>query len=192
MNFVSPIKRKTDINAVKRVLFSQNIRDYAMFVLGINTGLRIGDLLGLKVEDVLSDIRPLIIADRIVIREQKTGKAKDFPLNLSAKDALKRYLLKAQLDLDSPLFPSRNKGGKVSISRIRAYYIISNAVKKAGLKIKAGTHTMRKTFAYSCYKDGIDIEHLMKILNHSSQAITLRYIGIEQEQLDKIYLDRNL
>lgn len=192
MNFVGPIKRKSDINAVKEVLFSLNLRDYAMFCLGINSGLRISDLLNLKVEDVITESKPLQIADRIVVREKKTGKAKEFPLNLSAKSALKTYLLKAQLEQYSPLFPSRIKNGTVPISRIRAYYIISNAVKTAGLKIRAGTHTMRKTFAYSCYKDGIELEYLMKILNHSSQAITLRYIGIEQERLDKIYLERNL
>jgi integrase len=185
---VQPIKKKSEIEAIKRVLYNQNIRDYAMFCLGINTGLRISDLLNLKVENVIAEEKYILIADRIVVREQKTGKTNDFAVNVSAKAALKEYLQRARLPVDSFLFPSRQGDGK-AISRSQAYNILRKATKKAGLKIQVGTHTMRKTFSYHKYKKGIEIETLAKLLNHSSPAITMRYIGIEQEMLDRVVLE---
>lgn len=188
MNFVQPIKKKSDIEAIKRVLFSNNMRDYALFTLGINSGLRISDILELNVEDVLDSDKGIQICDRIQIKEKKTGKTNDFILNISARSALKEYLLKANLPPGSPLFPSRKGGGTNPITRNQAYTLLRNAIKEAGLRLKAGTHTMRKTFAYHKYKKGVEIEILAKLLNHSSPAITMRYIGLEQEMLDKIVL----
>lgn len=189
MKTVQPIKKKSHIEAIKEVLYRQNLRDYAMFCLGINSGLRISDLLNLRVEDVISEIRPLQMADRILVKEQKTGKTNDFIVNLSAKAALKEYLLHAQLETDSPLFPSREGQGRKPISRSQAYNIIRIATKNAGLKLQVGTHTMRKTFSYQKYKKGVEIETLSKLLNHSSPGTTIRYIGIEQEMLDRIVLE---
>ena len=160
-----------------------------MSVLGINSGLRISDLLNLRVEDVISETKPLIIADRIVVKEKKTGKTNDFPVNLAGKTALKEYLLHTRLDPDSPLFPYRKKQGRKSISRSQAYNILRQATKNAGLKLQVSTHTMRKTFAYHKYRKGIEIEPLSKLLNHSSPGITIRYIGIEQKQLYLIVLE---
>ena len=188
MKTVQPIKKKSHIEAIKIALYRHNLRDYAMFVLGINSGLRISDLLTLKVEDVISDTKPLLMADRIIVKEKKTGKIKDFPVNLSAKTALKEYLIQARLDPDSPLFPSREAHGKKPVSRSQAYNILRQATKKAGLKLQVGTHTMRKTFSYHKYKKGVEIETLSKLLNHSSPSTTMRYIGIEQEKLDQIIM----
>ncbi|WP_245867347.1 hypothetical protein SPSIL_013860 [Sporomusa silvacetica DSM 10669] len=74
MELVEPIRNKKQIDALKKYLRGQNIRDYLLFVLGINSGLRISDLLKLTVGDVQGQ-------DRISVREQKTGKAKDFPIS---------------------------------------------------------------------------------------------------------------
>ncbi len=189
MKTVQPIKKKSHIEAIKMALYRHNLRDYAMFVLGINSGLRISDLLNLNVEDVISNTKPLLMADRIVVKEKKTGKTRDFPVNLSAKAALKEHLIQAHLETGSPLFPSREEQGNKPISRSQAYNIIRQATKNAGLKLQVGTHTMRKTFSYHKYKKGVEIETLSKLLNHSSPGVTIRYIGIEQEQLDRIVLE---
>lgn len=189
MNFVRPIRKKSEIDAIKRVLYSENLRNYALFCLGINSGLRVSDLLNLKVEDVVDQEKPLLVADRIVVREQKTGKTNDFIVNTAAKAALKEYLLHAHRDKHSPLFPSREGRGNKPITRSQAYNILRKATKKAGLDIKVGTHTMRKTFSYHKYKKGIEIETLAKLLNHSSPAITMQYIGLEQEMLDRVVLE---
>jgi len=89
------------------------------------------------------------------------------------------------------LFSSR-KGNNRPISRVQAYRIINEACRIAKIKGSIGTHTLRKTFGYWAYKQGIDITLLMRIFNHSSPAITLRYIGITQEEINEVYINLNL
>ena len=89
-NEVEPIKATKDINKVKQYLLGKdNKRDYCIFVVGINVGLRAGDLLSLKIGDVTDGTS---IFDDVTIKEQKTGKIKTFTLNKSAKEAITAYL----------------------------------------------------------------------------------------------------
>ena len=85
---------------------------------------------------------------------------------------------------DTPLFVT-NFGNR--LDRFAAYNIIKNACKAAGLEETIGTHTLRKTFGYHHYQQFKDVAILQKIFNHSSPQITLRYIGIEQDQIDESY-----
>lgn len=87
---------------------------------------------------------------------------------------------------DEPLFLTIFKN---RLERYAAYYIIRYACEEAGLQEKVGTHTMRKTFGYHHYKKYKDVAMLQKIFNHSSPQITLRYIGIEQDQIDEIIVE---
>lgn len=87
---------------------------------------------------------------------------------------------------DEPLFMTKFEN---RLSRVTAYYTIKEACKRANLEEKFGTHTMRKTFGYHHYKKYKDVAMLQKIFNHSSPAMTLRYIGIEQEEINKSYKD---
>ncbi len=187
MKYVQPIRDKNKIEAMKKVLKSQNLRDYALFVLGINSGLRISDLLSLKITDVVDEKRR--IRDRISLREQKTGKVKDFPLGQTSVKALQEYLRTLEQQ-EGYLFPSRKGGGP--ISRQHAWRIISQAAKTVGIDERIGTHTLRKTFGYWAFKSGVDITRIQKLLNHSSPGVTLAYIGITQEELDDVYLNLNL
>ena len=107
----------------------------------------------------------------------------------TCKKIITDYIKKQNLTTGA-LFPSR-KGG-TPISRIQAYRIINEAARIAKIKDQIGTHTMRKTFGYWAYKQGADISVIQKLLNHSSPGITLRYIGITQEQLDEVVLNLNL
>jgi len=182
MEFVQPIRDKKQLEKMKSYLLKQNQRDYVLFVLGINSGLRISDLLNLSIEDVKGK-------DRITLREQKTGKAKNFPLSDTSKKVIADYLKQQDL-ISGPLFPSR-KGGK-PISRIQAYRVINEAARQAKIKDNIGTHTLRKTFGYWAYKQGVDITIIQKLLNHSAPSVTLRYVGIQQDQLDDVYLNLNL
>lgn len=187
MEYVQPIRDKKQLDNMKRYLKEHNLRDWLLFTLGINSGLRISDLLRLTVEDVKDK-------GRITLREHKTGKSKDFPLSDTCKKAVKEYLKETGLT-DGILFPSRKKSGTKgtgAISRQQAYDIISNAAKEVGIKESIGTHTLRKTFGYHAYKSGVGIEVIQKLLNHSAPSVTLRYIGIEQEQLDDVYINLNL
>ena len=183
MELVEPIRDKKQIDNMKRYFKQSNYRDYLLFVLGINSALRISDLLKLKVSDVQNK-------DRITVREKKTGKLKDFPLSSNCIQAIHEYLKESNLTDNDYLFKSR-KGNK-AITREQAYRIINHASKQVGIDGHIGTHTLRKTFGYWAYKSGVSVEVIQKLLNHSSPSITLRYIGITQQQLDDVYINLNL
>ena len=190
MNTVEPIRDKNKIKLIKVVLKNKNIRDYLLFTIGINTGLRISDLLKLKLSDVMDHKNK--VKDNIYIREKKTGKEKVFSINKTAKDAIKEYINSLDnYDLDWYLFKSK-KGNNKAISRIQAYDILNDVAGEVGIKDKIGTHTLRKTFGYHARMKGVGIEILQKIFNHSAPGITMRYIGIAQDEMEDVYLDLNL
>ncbi len=182
MEYVEPIRSKQQIAAIKSCLKKQSLRNWLLFVLGINSGLRISDLLLLTIDDVKEK-------DRIIIREKKTGKVKDFPLSDSCKKSINEYLTNTD-NRSGWLFKS-NKGTQ-AISRIQAYRIIHQAARRIGIKEAVGTHTLRKTFGYWAYKSGVDITIIQKLLNHSAPSVTLAYIGITKDELDSIYINLNL
>ncbi|WP_312423111.1 site-specific integrase [Anaerospora hongkongensis] len=192
MEYVQPIRDKKQIENMKRYLKDSNLRDYLLFVLGINSGLRISDLLKLTVDDVKSK-------ERISIKETKTGKVKDFPLSDTCKKAIAEYLKETKLT-EGVLFPSRkNKGNDIAkaISRQQAYDVINKAAEEVRVitktnGIRIGTHTLRKTFGYHAYQSGVGIEVIQKLLNHSAPSVTLRYLGITQDELDEVYINLNL
>jgi len=175
MTTVEPIRKIENIKKVEKYLEKHNKRDLLMFTLGTNCGLRISDIVALNVGDVRNK-------SHIQITEKKTGKFKKFPINSKLKPMLEKYT--KGKNSDEPLFTTIFKN---RMNRFGAYYIIKTACKKAGIKEKVGTHTMRKTFGYHHYKKFKDVAMLQKIFNHSSPMITLRYIGIEQDQIDESY-----
>lgn len=174
MATVDPIRNISDIQKIKDELLKSSYRDYLFFQVGINTGLRISDILKLKVSDVKGKTH-------IEIREDKTGKTKKFILNEVVKSELEKFI--AQKKPGDFIFESRRSRG-IPLDRIRAYCILNEAAERAGLKIKIGTHTMRKTFGFHFYQQTKDIALLQQLFNHSSPSVTLRYIGINQKILD--------
>ncbi len=176
MAVVEPIRKFNDIKKVESILFKQNIRDFMFFVIGINCGLRISDILALDVKDVKNK-------KYIQLKEKKTGKFKKIPLNSKLKPLINKYT--KRLNLNEPLFKS-SSGERMN--RFEAYKIINKACCLAGLNENIGTHSLRKTFGYHYYKRFKDIVMLQKIFNHTSPWVTLRYIGIEQTQIEKSYL----
>jgi len=170
-NTVQPIRDLDKLEEMKAVLKRNNYRDFMMFVVGINTGLRISDLLKLTVGQVSNS--------HIMIIEQKTGKKKRFPINRHLRELLDEYTL--GMNDDDYLFPSR-KGGH--IGRVQAYRVMNQAAAAVGLE-DIGTHTLRKTFGYHHYQQNKDVAILQQIFNHSSPSITLRYIGINQDIIDR-------
>lgn len=180
MEFVQPIREKEKINEVKKLLLQQNERNYIMFMIGINVGLRISDILPLKVRDVRGDF--------IKVVEKKTGKIRRIAINRTLRKALDKYIRNKK---DNEVLLKSREGVNQPICRSTAYKILKKAALDAGLT-EVGTHTMRKTFGYHIYTKDKDVGALQKIFNHDKQSTTLRYIGVEQDHLDDIVLRNNL
>lgn len=179
-SLVQPIRSIAKIEEVKEVLREQSERNYFLFVMGINSGLRISDMLKLKVSDVRGKTH-------IKLQEEKTEKFKRFKINASLQKEIERYI--EGMEDDDYLFPSRT--GDAPITRIQAYRILNQAADKVGLE-EIGTHTMRKTFGYHFYQKTKDVALLQEIFNHSAPSVTKRYIGISQDEIDSALDDFSL
>ena len=173
MELVQPIRDKQQIEQMKTELLKTGYKNYMLFVFGINTGLRVTDILELKVKDVKENISP--------IKENKTGKNRRLSFNQQFKDEIDRYT--ANMSDDEYFIPSQMKSYE-PMSRVQAYRILKKAANIIGIP-ELGTHTMRKTFGYWYYKKHKDVAMLQRIFNHSSPSITLEYIGITQDMIDK-------
>ena len=190
---VEPIKKMKDIEKIEQYLRGKdNRRDYLMFVLGINIGLRAGDLLTLRISEVYSGSS---VKETVRITEEKTKKIREFTLNRNAAAAITYYLEGlSEIDPNAYLFPSQ-KGGHLSVSA--AHKIIKNLLRDLHIKGNYGTHTLRKSWAYHIYinhakNNPMILPTLQKMLNHSNQLTTLRYIGITKEVIEDIYNSINL
>ena len=166
---------------MKIELQKSGTRNYLLFTIGINLGLRISDLIKLKVGDIIDSNRN--IKTHIDIVEDKTNKDKRFKINSSLVEDLLNFT--SNMKLEDYIFKSK-KGDNKPISRIQAYRILNHAGAKIGLE-EIGTHTLRKTFGFHFYKQTKDIALLQQLFNHSSPSITLRYIGFNQEIIDNAY-----
>ena len=159
-----------------------NYRNHTLIVLGVCTALRISDLLRLMWEDVY-DERNGAYRSHITVTEQKTGKHKIIALNKQAVKAL------------GLLFPHRhgvylfsnNRKSEKAIGRVQAWRIIKEAAKAVQLAGSVACHSLRKTFGYHAWVNGISPVVLMDIFNHSSYEITRRYLGVSQDDRDKVY-----
>ena len=181
---VSPIRETKDIESIKKLL-SQNTRDLLLFTIGINNGLRCGDILKLKVKDV----KYLKQNDTLKIREQKTGKENVLMINKTTYKILKEYLEEQNPNDDDYLFKSR-KGDNQSIKVSSTNLLVKNWCRSINLKGNYGTHSLRKTFGnIQRTKFGVGIEILMKRFNHSSQYVTQRYLGIEDKEVNGILMN---
>lgn len=177
MNFVQPIRDQEKIEKMYEYLRNQSERNFLLFLLGISLGLRISDLLQLKKEDLYQA--------HIFMWEKKTKNKKKARKRVKIPGYLKKYIIPYADSLrDGDYVFKSQKGGNRPIDRSQAYRILNNAAKQVNIK-EIGTHTLRKTFGYHFYKATKDVAMLQEIFNHSSPEITLRYIGITQDAMDK-------
>ncbi|GAA0840498.1 tyrosine-type recombinase/integrase [Bifidobacterium pullorum subsp. gallinarum] len=170
---VQPLRSREEIEDMKQSLRRWcGERDLHMFIVGINTGLRVSDIVSLKVSDVKDKTHVLVV-------EQKSGKVRNVNIK-SIQPEITAYI--SGMAPDDWLFPSRKGNGHITPTQ--AY----RALVKAGDMIDRtdiGTHTMRKTFGYHHYKRNKDVAALQEIFNHSAPSITKRYIGIRQDEIDE-------
>lgn len=185
INAVQPIRDKEKIQEAKLYLYEWNRKYYLMFLLGIRTGLRITDILELKVKDVRDSKGN--IKTHIKTKENKTSKSKRIKMHIELKRELLHHI--ENKDNEAYLVQSNKKdkfGRYKHISRQRAWEVLKQVADFIGLD-EIGCHTLRKTFGYHYYNKTKNIALLQYIFNHSKQEITLRYIGITDDMLDKAF-----
>lgn len=191
MGKTQPIKNRRDIQRLKQYYLDRHqIRNYTMVTLAVNTSLRIGDLLLLKWNDVY-DFEARHYHSHIELIEQKTGKRNLIALNKEALSSLKLLRNFSDPVPGDYIFQSR-EGTNRPIDRTWAFRIIRNAVTDLHLEGIISCHSLRKTFGYHAWKNGVPPALIMSIYNHSSLEITKRYLSIDQDDRDQVFLKMNL
>ncbi len=174
---VEPIRDIEKIERMKEYLKSQSPRNGFLFTLGINSGLKITDILPLTIEEVK-------YASHLTIQE-KTGNVRRIKMTPSLKEEIEEYT-KGKNDHEY-LFPSRE--GNKPISRVTAWNILKEAASAAGIEESIGTTTLRKTYGYHYYQQTKDLSTLQQIFGHSSVSVTLSFIGVEENISDQTLAD---
>ena len=180
---VEPIRSVKAIKAIGQYL-KDRPRDHLLFVMGVNNGLRTCDLLRLKV----GQVRGLKPGDSVTIKESKTGKENTLAINKTVHKALRLYLDTAKPADGDWLFPSRKGAGPLQSQAVQK--MVKRWAAAFNLKGNFGAHTLRKTFGYIQRTEyGVGFELLCKRYNHSSPAITMRYLGIEDREVHGILMN---
>lgn len=187
MNAVEAVKERDQIIAIETVLKAQHGDIYRdVFKFGLNTAMRITDLLDVKFCDID------YLRRSYTLKEGKTKKARTITLNNTAMEIINRR--REQNPTDAYLFQSHSsrlpRGAIQPVSRVS----VSRVFKKVGdsFGLKLNTHSMRKSRGYAMFEAGKPIEHISKVLNHSSTGVTMRYIGIEADDVARSYNELEL
>ena len=179
---MDPIREPEKLREI-RSLIKDHARNRLFFDLAVNNGLRVGDLLTLRVKDV----RHLKAGEYISMRENKTKKLNILMINQTVYDSLQHYLEKMNPADNDFLFHAQGKPKRPLTTQL-----INMLIKKwtAGLNGSYGCHTLRKTFGYhQRVHHGVALELLMKRFNHLSPTTTLRYCGVEDREVNGILLN---
>lgn len=182
MNFVEAFP-KEKIPEIANWLKNYNEKYYVIFLIGISVAIRVSDILKLKISDMKN-------TDRIVIKEQKTGKTKIFPLRPDIAKVVKNYI-KDYCDEEYQEYIFLGKKG-ARLDRSAVWRVFNRCIKELGIIMKCGTHSCRKYLAKNLYLQTKDIALVMEILNHANMRTTFHYLGITQERIDEAYMNFNL
>jgi integrase len=183
---VEPIRREKDIKAIIQLL-SGYPRDHLLFVMGINNGIRVGDLLNIKV----GDVRYLKPGQVHQITESKTKKKNVVVINKSVRKALDTFFSNSisQIENHHYLFRSR-KGENFPLSVQAVHGLVKKWTQAINLKGNYGTHTLRKTWGYQQRtKYGVGFDVIAKRFNHSDPKTTMTYLGIEDKEVQSILMN---
>jgi len=173
MNTVQPIRDKQKIEEFLNELKQWNEKYFVLAYAGFYSGLRISDLLLLRVLDVKD-------RTHFYVKESKTGNTRRIKINAHLKDVLNSYI--KGKDDDEYLF--RQKHQNEPMSRQYAHRILSEAAERVGIEDKISTHSLRKSFGYHMYQQTKDVVLLQEIFGHSAPSVTLRYIGYSDDMID--------
>jgi integrase len=195
MNYVEPIRDRKKIAQIKNLLRGQKrFRDLLLFVVGINSALRISDILQLRTDHFFDDHER--IKRRFWIKEQKRGKRQEVVINDSIRTTLEEYLTAYPQVTKNPenyiFFSTKGEDYSHPIKRGQAWKLITSICREVGLSGDFGTHSLRKTWGYHARLSGVDLALIMHKLNHESIAYTRRYLGITDDELQAVVERLNL
>ena len=156
-------------------------RNYMLVLVGLNTAFRAEDLLQLRVID---------LNGYVSIKENKTGKMQNFKMNKEFQNEVDAYVKRWNLSKYDYMFLGQKKivnGQKYNlpINRQQGHRIVSRAGDEIGIKFVFGLHSLRKTFGYQYINRGGNVLTLMKMYNHDSPDVTLRYVCWGKEDAEK-------
>ncbi|ACD53542.1 integrase [Clostridium botulinum] len=174
MEAIKDVNAIMDIADFFRTTGKHAERNYIMFLIGIYTGLRIGDILSLRVRDVKE-------AKYIELKAEKTDKKTKIIINDYLKAELEEYI-KDKKEFEYLI--KSQKGRNKPIGKTQAWREMKKAANEFGLD-NIGCHTLRKTFGYFFYQQYGDIVTLKNIFGHSDISVTFKYIGLNQDKTDK-------
>lgn len=164
---------ETLISAMKKggKTFRANERIAAALVLEANLGLRIGDILSLRLKDIVMD-GPRY---RLDIKEEKTGKSRTFTVPQPIYQYLRVYCMDHHIRPEDVIFPVKERAVQKYLAKV------ADELGYCGI----GTHSFRKFFATEIYiNNNYNLILVQQLLQHSSSAITQRYIGISSKELE--------
>ena len=189
MATTQPIRSKKQLHELTAYYLKLGkIRNHVLIVISLHTALRISDVLRLTWDNVY-DFKTKSVKKSLTIIEKKTGKPKTIALHKSIINAL--YLYSA-IAASKGKFLILNPKTAKAIGRIQAYRLIRSAAEAVGIEARVSCHSLRKSFGYHSWKQGVSLAVLMDIYNHSSFAVTLRYLGVSQDDKDSAYLKLRL
>ncbi|MEH2941728.1 tyrosine-type recombinase/integrase [Lachnospiraceae bacterium KK002] len=187
MGTTQPIRGKDDLK--KFLDYYQNcqpnIRNYALVLFGLHTALRISDILNLNWEDVY-DFEEKCFRGHLFLREHKTGKENMVALNDHLKETLHLYMKSRNPAPEDYIF-TKTTDYRRPLSRSQAFRIMKKAAEETLHTSHVSCHSLRKTFGYHAWKQGVPPALLMDIFNHSSYRVTKKYLGIEQDERDSVF-----
>lgn len=201
-----PLRSADDIHAIGDYLLTHgNIRNrqrnYTLYICGITLGLRVGDIVKLKIGDVYDVTTGAVRKHANVVNEKTLKNTTDLitPHAAQAIDDLVNVIRAQQsgvLDPEWPLFQTQKwvrAGGMTNhLTKTQVYRMLTEAAKACGVQGNISTHTMRKTYGYMANKalieSGLPTNQVMEIMqakyHHDSQATTMHYLGLQQDQID--------
>lgn len=190
MGTTQPIRSNESLQLFKNYYLHQkvNYRNYTLIITGLNTALRISDILQLTWDMVYDNVKKSI-STHITVFEQKTGKSNRIFLNRELRKVLEIYYRerKVQDNIKNIYLFYSIRNNSQPLSRYQAYRIIRHAAENVGLSENISCHSLRKTFGYHAWKQGTPPALLMSIYNHSSYEITKRYLCIDQDDKDELF-----
>lgn len=188
MNKAQPIKNEKDLMKFKGYYkeVEPNARNYLLIIIGLNTALRISDILELTCDSIY-DFKNKKIRKYLILTEKKTGKISQIYINTSIKQALTEYMKAEETVFKQEQYLFTTKGRNNPISRTQAHRVIKKIVEYYNIEECISCHSLRKTFGYFAWKQGTLPALLVVLFNHSSYEITKCYLGIDQDDKDEVY-----